>query len=185
MHYRLLNAAVLSVAMLALLSACGQVKDPAGDSSTPEPTQMNGSRTPPASAAAQHHRQMNVKVYYGDVDAERLIEHETTISYQEDTDKYAYAIKLLGESDDSERVALFKGFTVKSAQFKDGLLTVDMSMAPEARVGSGGEALLLDALKKTVFQFSEVQSLELLMDGQAVESLMGHVELPHPIQRGT
>ncbi|MNJ00980.1 hypothetical protein D3C73_1604640 [compost metagenome] len=50
-------------------------------------------------------------------------------------------------------------------------------------MGSGGEVLLMDALKKAVFQFSEVQALDILVDGKIVDSLMGHVELEHPIKR--
>jgi hypothetical protein len=41
----------------------------------------------------------------------------------------------------------------------------------------------IDALQKTFFQFDEVQSLELLVDGNQIESLMGHVELEHPMTR--
>lgn len=66
---------------------------------------------------------------------------------------------------------------------KDGQVTVDLSLPDAARLGSPGEEMLLDALKKTLFQFSEVKTIEILLDGKQVESLMGHMELPHPIKR--
>ncbi|MNP82329.1 hypothetical protein D3C76_1809300 [compost metagenome] len=52
-------------------------------------------------------------------------------------------------------------------------------------MGSGGELLFLDVLKQTMFQFEEVQSIQLMVDGKETESLMGHVELENPIVRGT
>lgn len=45
------------------------------------------------------------------------------------------------------------------------------------------EQFALEALKNTLFQFDEVKSIELLVDGEVVESLIGHAELEHPILR--
>ncbi|PYE48021.1 GerMN domain-containing protein [Paenibacillus barcinonensis] len=53
----------------------------------------------------------------------------------------------------------------------------------EARLGAGGELLFLAVLQQTMFQFEEVHSIQLLVDGQQTESLMGHVELQNPILR--
>jgi hypothetical protein len=192
MQQKLLRNAVISIALLALLSACGQVKTPAQeppkDLSTSKPQVPTGSpqpqpNQPPAPPAAEN-KQLKIKAYYGDENGEKLVEQEATISYKLDTEKYLTALQILSVSPDSKKLAFFKGFIFKTAVLNDGLLTVNVSMAPEARLGSGGEELLLQALKKTVFQFSEINSLEFLLDGKAVDSLMGHMELPHPIKRG-
>jgi hypothetical protein len=50
-------------------------------------------------------------------------------------------------------------------------------------LGAPGEDFFLQALKKTAFQFPEVKTLSVLKDGQKVESLMGHMDLPYPIKR--
>ena len=73
--------------------------------------------------------------------------------------------------------------TFKTAEFKDGLVTVDINLPNEARLGSGGESLAIDALKATLFQFQEVNEIELLVDGAKVDTLMGHVELEYPMKR--
>jgi hypothetical protein len=191
MQHRLLRNAIIGIGMLTLLSACGQVKTPAQ-----EPTKDSTIKTPqaqtsvpqphptPPAIPAEENKQLKIKAYYGDETGEKLVEHETNISFKQDTEKYMTALKVLSVGPDSKKIPLFKGFTFKTAILKDGMLTVDVSMAPEARLGAGGEELLLQALKKTVFQFSEINSLELLVDGKAVDSLMGHMELPHPIKRG-
>jgi copper chaperone len=43
--------------------------------------------------------------------------------------------------------------------------------------------LSLDAIQKTLFQFPEVDAIEILSGGKQTDSLMGHVELSHPIKR--
>jgi hypothetical protein len=192
MQHNLLKNAVISIALLTLLSACGQTKapaqEPAKDSSASKPQAQTSApqpqQTPAPTAPAADNKQQKIKAYFGDENGEKLIEQETIIFFKSDNEKYLAALKALSTSPDSKQLAFFKGFTFKTAALKDGLLTVDASMAPEARLGAGGEELLLQALKRTVFQFSEINSVEFLLDGKAVESLMGHMELPHPIKRG-
>ncbi|MCS7462519.1 GerMN domain-containing protein [Paenibacillus doosanensis] len=185
MQRRLVNGAIIGITLVALLAACGQ-KQPApaaGGQETGKQAQSSAP-TPTPTPAAQDVKQMKIKTYYGDENGERLVEQEAVISYKQDNDKYLAALKTLTVSSDDKRIPLMKGFTFNSVTLKDQTLTVDVSMAPESRLGSGGESLLLQALKKNVFQFSEIQNLDILLDGKAVESLMGHMDLPHPIKRG-
>ncbi|WP_240413831.1 GerMN domain-containing protein [Paenibacillus periandrae] len=194
MHHRLLRNTIIGIGMLGLLSACGQTKSPAQQplaSPAVSKPQVTSSSSTPASASqaappatpASDNKSLKIKAYYGDESGEKLVEQETNISYQQDDEKYMAALKALSGSADSKNIALFKGFTFHSAAAKNGLLTINVSMAPEARLGSGGEALLLQALKKTIFQFSEINSIDVLVDGKSLESLMGHMDLPHPIKR--
>jgi hypothetical protein len=191
MQHRLLRNAIIGIGMLALLSSCGQVKTPAQQTpadpaaSKPQTQTSSPSSTPAPAVPApmQENKQLKIKAYYGDEFGEKLVEQETSISYKQDDEKYMAALKALSTSADSKNVPLFKGFTFNTVAAKDGLLTINVTMAPESRLGGGGEELLLQALKKTIFQFMEINSIELLVDGKAVESLMGHMELPHPIKR--
>ncbi|SFK90922.1 Sporulation and spore germination [Paenibacillus sp. 1_12] len=194
MQYRLLRNTIVSIGMLALLSACGQAKAPAEQPlanpalSKPMAASSNPTSAPPlaptpVTSAPDNNKQMKIKAYFGDESGEKLVEQETNISYQQDDEKYIASLKALSVSSDSKKLALFRGFTFHSAAANKGLLTINVTMAPESRLGSGGEELLLQALKKTVFQFPEINSIELLVDGKSVESLMGHMDLPHPIKR--
>ncbi|GJM74873.1 hypothetical protein HMSSN036_70890 [Paenibacillus macerans] len=74
---------------------------------------------------------------------------------------------------------------LNSAAFSEanGELALDIELPDEARLGAGGEALAIDALKKTMFQFDEVKQIEVTVGGEKVESLMGHADLEHPITR--
>ncbi|GAA4861271.1 hypothetical protein GCM10023310_45850 [Paenibacillus vulneris] len=180
MQRRYLHGALVGLSLVVLLSACGQAKpspNASGDSKA-------GTAAVQSPAPGAETKQTKIKVYFGDENGEQLVEQESTISYKDNNEKYVSALKALTTSPDSKRIALLKGFTFHTVSLKDQTLTVDLSMAPESRLGAGGEDLVLQALKKTIFQFSEIQNLDILLDGKAVDSLMGHMELPHPMKRG-
>lgn len=186
--------ATAAIIALLLVTGCGQSKQPLQGTESaklPAPasgqdtvkTQQPQQGTQPAAPQAPQEKQLKLKVYYGDSEMEKLLEQEATVTVKQDSDKYAAVLKALTATADSKQIALLKGFQIKSAVLKDGQLNVDVSMAPEAHLGSGGEQLVLEAIQKTLFQFNEVTAIELLLDGKQVESLMGHMELPHPIKR--
>ncbi|KEQ26044.1 GerMN domain-containing protein [Paenibacillus tyrfis] len=162
-------------------SKSGQAAQPGtGGDKTTTPT------TPPETSTPKpdpEKKELKIKAYYSDAQLEKLVQKDVTISIKQDQDKYLAALNQLKKSPDDKTIPLFKGFTYKSVALKDGQLNLDVSIADDGRLGSGGEEMLLDALQKTMFQFSEVKSIELLVDGKQVESLMGHMDLPHPIKR--
>jgi hypothetical protein len=184
-----MTASAAIVASL-LVTGCGQSKQPVQGNqgaSVPAPAVQESPKgqtsQPSAQPAPSQDQQIKLKLYYGDDQMEKLVEQQGTITVKQDSEKYNAALKALTATTDSKQIALLKGFQFKSAVLKDGQLNVDLSMSPEARLGSGGEKLALDAIQNTLFQFVEVKAIDLLLDGKPVESLMGHMELPHPITR--
>lgn len=177
------NLKFASIAAIVLLMVAGCGQKPAVN----PPAEGQGARVPaaeqPAEQSADQNQTLAVKVYYTDDQLNQLVEKEQQISFVKEEDKYLAALKLLTVSPDSESTALAKGFTFHTAELKEQELTVNVSLSPEGRLGAGGEALVLEAIERTLFQFAEVGSINILLDGQAVESLMGHVDLPHPIHR--
>ncbi|WP_233455086.1 GerMN domain-containing protein [Paenibacillus elgii] len=162
-------------------SKSGQAAQPGtGEDKTTTPTTPTETSTPKPDPEK---KELKIKAYYSDAQLEKLVQKDVTINFKQDQDKYLAALNQLKKSPDDKTIPLFKGFTYKSVALKDGQLNLDVSIADDGRLGSGGEEMLLDALQKTMFQFSEVKSIELLVDGKQVESLMGHMDLPHPIKR--
>ncbi|AEI41396.1 GerMN domain-containing protein [Paenibacillus mucilaginosus] len=193
---------VTAAAAIAVLLAagCGQKAPLSGEAPvTPpqnaaspapaaEPGPQGNTTTEPAKETPKpepktEEKQLTIKAYFSDAQLEKLVEKSVKVTYQADKDKYLAALNSLKKAPDTETITLFKGFTFKKAELKEGLLTVDLSMGEESRLGSGGEELLLQALQKTLFQFEEVGSIDVLLDGKPADSLMGHMELPHPIKR--
>ncbi len=146
--------------------------------------------TPPSETStdtpttSESNEKKTITVFYTDEEELELHKASAEISYASDDAKYKAAFESLQQSKDNKLVPLWsKDIELKSVQFKDGALTLDIHMPDTARLGAGGEVFAMDALKQTFFQFDEVKSLDLLVDGQQTESLMGHVDLEHPMTR--
>lgn len=125
-----------------------------------------------------------IDAFFTDDQIMDLIKEPKDITYKNNSEKYLAALQALQSTSNDKLMSLWTKVTFKTAELKDGIVTVDITLPNEARLGSGGEALAIDALKNTLFQFSEVEGIDLLVDGTAVDTLMGHVELEHPIKRG-
>ncbi|SEL82624.1 Sporulation and spore germination [Paenibacillus sp. cl141a] len=125
----------------------------------------------------------SIKAYYTDPDLMELVEGSAEISYKEDQEKYEAAYQALQKSDKADMVPLWEKIKLNSSKFENGALTLDVTVPDEANLGAGGESFAIDAIKKTFFQFDEVKSLQILVDGQQTESLMGHVDLENPMTR--
>jgi len=191
-----LRGIVLIGAVALALSGCGQkpLSGPSSQESPSAPPPADSSKTTPASnakdAAEGQPNQSNdaihseIKAYYGDEQQTKLVERQVAINYKEEKDKYTTALWTLKKAPaDSGLVPLAAALGFKSAVLKDGTLTVNVTISAEGRLGAPGEQMLLEALKKTLFQFPEVGAIDILVDGKPEESLMGHMELPHPIKR--
>jgi Sporulation and spore germination len=123
-------------------------------------------------------------VFYSDGDLLSLQEEKKEIAFADDLEKYKKAIASLGVPQDKEKhFPLWVDFQYHSLTFDKGRVTIDADSKNVYNLGSGGEGMALEALAKTLFQFPEVESIAILEDGKAVESLMGHVEITEPMTR--
>jgi hypothetical protein len=142
--------------------------------------ETQGGGTPVETPAA---KQLKVKTFYTDDNLDKLFEREANITYTADSDKYKAALDALKTSPDAKLFPLSKGITYRSAKLDSGNLTIDLSIASDGRLGAPGEDLLVESIRNSMFQFTEVKTIEILVDGKKTESMMGHVSLPHPIKR--
>ena len=51
--------------------------------------------------------------------------------------------------------------------------------------GSTGEEMLVGSVVNTLTEFPEIQKVQILVDGQEVETLSGHMDLSQPLPRMT
>lgn len=187
MQKQTIRGLLITGAIALVLSGCGHKPASSTAASQASAPPAAGSQTTPPpqeTAAVKDSIRLPIKAYYGDEQATKLVEQEVAISYKEAKDKYTTALGALKQAPaNSKLVPLAAALSFKSAVLKDKLLTVDLTVAAEGRLGAPGEAMLLDAIQKTLLQFPEVDAIELLVDGKPAESLMGHMELPHPMKR--
>jgi len=164
---------VLSTLLLtvAIAAGCGQ------KSADPQP----GDQTEVVQPAEQT---LKIQSFYTDDQILNLVPKDTEIKFSDAKAKYLAALKTLQQTDDEKLIALWDKSEFLSATLKDdGALTVDVKIPEDAHLGASGEDLALQALLKTSFQFDEVKTVDILVDGKSVDSLMGHVELEHPFSR--
>lgn len=150
--------------------------------STPEPAATEAPVATEQPAAPEKQSQ-NIQVYYTDPQQTDLVAAEVSVSFTDAKEKYTEAFKALQSSKNADQIPLWSKIELKSLEFTNGQIVLDIHKPDEAQLGAGGEALAISALSQTFFQFEEVKNIDVLVDGEQVESLMGHVDLVHPITR--
>ncbi|MNW52324.1 Sporulation and spore germination [compost metagenome] len=194
----------LLILLLVVIAGCGQkpqaapngsnnsgaqaVQDPvtaspdADSDSNPIKEDSNESNKDAAAPDEKTQTVKTIMVFFTDDDLMVLQSVERQINYVDEADKYTQAFKAL-QTPEAGKISLWEKVVLRSAVYSEGQVTIDIELPDEARLGAGGEAMAIDALKDTMFQFDEVKQLELTVEGQQVDSLMGHVELEHPIKK--
>lgn len=124
-----------------------------------------------------------INVFFANADWTDLIERQIEISYKTDNEKIEQALDALQKDENSVETSLWKQAQFNKVTVQDEVIMLDIHLPNSARLGSTGEDMALQAIQKTVFQFDEIKSLDILVDGNVVDSLMGHVELDHPIMK--
>lgn len=157
-----------------------------GTEGTPAENKDNGTQGSQAGnkGTASQEKKATIELYYTDPELLGLKKASHEITFTDDENKYVKAFEGLQKSGDNQLVPLWDdSIKLTSVKFDQGALTLDIVKPDEANLGSGGELFAIDALKNTFFQFKEVKSIELLVEGKKVESLMGHADLEHPMTR--
>lgn len=146
------------------------VEEPASTAApSPEPTAVVNER--------------EATIYLTDAELLETVERTVKLTYESESDLIKAAIAALQKDDGENALSLWKPIEIKSAELAEGQVTVDIHIPDEARLGAPGELLAIETLQKTLFQFEFVQAIDILIDGEAAESLMGHVDLEHPIKK--
>ena len=178
-------AAVLAAAvMLALAAGCGDEQKPAQADSPAQTAQTKDTEKP----AQEKPKEMQVNVYYPRNDGTGLIAVSRKVNTEKD-DKYTAAMKslLTGTKEKDQTNVIPKKAKLRSVTVKDGIATVDFSKELEQNFsgGSTGEEMLIGSIVNTLTDFSEVEKVQILIEGASVETLSGHMDLSEPLTRMT
>jgi len=177
-----------TAALVLLLAGCGEGAAPSPQPPAPAaiPPANSGAAPAPAPVKSGEEQQVTkqtITVYYTDQNLMDLKKEQQEIVYKDDLDKYKQAIALLEKPKQTEHQPLWQNFRYHAVRFTDGQLTIDADSSNQYNLGAGGEALALDALTQTLFQFPEVKKIMILEDGKPTDSLMGHVDISEPFTK--
>lgn len=131
-------------------------------------------------------KELNIKVYYPDDQGLKLIAVKRTIK-TDAAGKYAAAIKslLTGTKQKGQTTIIPKQAKLKSVKVKGDTAYVDFSqdLVKHFTGGSTGEEMLVGSVVNTLTEFPEIKKVQILIEGNKVETLGGHVDLTMPIER--
>lgn len=187
MKYVLLVVMVLT---LAVMSGCSPKNEKGADNgSAAAVTAGNNAKagSPESSAAAKkENTSLTVKVYYPDDQGMKLIAVKRTIRTDKN-DKYTAAMESLmeGTKEKGQTAIIPKQAKLKSVKVKGDTAYVDFTQALVKNFvgGSTGEEMLVGSVVDTLTEFPEIKKVQILVEGNKVESLSGHLDLTTPLSR--
>lgn len=169
-------------AVLLLVSACGQnPSDQPNGTQTSPPPESNPPVDPPAEDPKITKK---VELYFSDTDLMDLykVEEELTAETESDLPLAALESWIKGPESDQIKGLIPETTKVNSLEIEDSLATVDFSSdLKEANVGSTGELFILDQISLILKQFG-VDQVQILVDGETVDSLFGHIKTDKPYE---
>ncbi|WP_164545666.1 GerMN domain-containing protein [Paenibacillus albus] len=198
-----LFSVLIAATMLVPLSACGSRVEQEEQQQTTQAGSVNKQNTstnqnqPPAEGTNSNQSDANeeqeppkpevkkeqISLYYTDDEMLDLHEQKAEIEYSDGKQKLEAAFAAMKKDDDKGEPSLWKHAELRSVKQEGTAITLDLHLPDDARLGAPGEMLALEAIEKTYFQFQDVTSIDLLVDGESVDSLMGHMDLDHPITK--
>ena len=187
---KLKSILVLALTLLCamVLTGCDEQKQGEAGSKTVVSSSSGSSSSSSSSAQSGSKAQLvNIMVYYPDENATGLVAVEKSIK---DTDnKYQAAVETLMAGTDKKGLANVFPKKAKLLQVtvSGKVAKVDFSRELQKNFvgGSTGEEMLVGSVVNTLTEFPEIQKVQILVDGQEVETLSGHMDLSQPLPRMT
>ena len=187
---KLKSILVLALTLLCamVLAGCDEQKQGEAGSKTVVSSSTGSSSSSSSSFQSGSKAQLvNIKVYYPDENATGLVAVEKSIK---DTDnKYQAAVEALMAGTDKKGLANVFPKKAKLLQVtvSGKVAKVDFSRELQKNFvgGSTGEEMLVGSVVNTLTEFPEIQKVQILVDGQEVETLSGHMDLSQPLPRMT
>ena len=128
----------------------------------------------------------SVRVYYPNAEGTKLIAATKKVKDQK-ADKYTAAVQaLLTEPTEKDEFSVMpKGTKLRSVKFDKGQVSVDFSreFVKNFTGGSTGEIMLVGSIVDTLTEYTEVKTVQILVEGKSIDTLAGHMDLSEPLKR--
>ncbi len=132
-------------------------------------------------------QEFSINVYYPNADGTKLIAVKRKVKSTASEDKYTAAVKSLmqGTKEKSQTAIIPKQAKLRSVKVEGGVAKVDFSqdLVKHFVGGSTGEEMLVGSIVNTLTEFPEVKQVQILIEGNSVETIAGHMDLSTPVAR--
>lgn len=170
------------VVFITLLSGCSSQPGSEQAATTKDPEKVEENIQPVQSAPTIEEGKSQVQLFMTDELALEVVEVQVELSWNSET-KFETLFQALSGPQGDHAVSLWEGWSLIDSSLADGgFLTLNLN-GPEEAVGSSIERLMLLTLLKTMFQFPEVEQVQILINGEKKETLSGHVEIHEPFKK--
>jgi spore germination protein GerM len=130
-----------------------------------------------------YYAENNFEVYFSTADASYLKAESREID--EEDDRYLQIFEALKAGPENNELAetIPEGSQLLDYQLDNKLLTLNFNQALKTNHwgGSTGEMLTVYSIVNSYTALSEVESVKILLEGEEVESLVGHLDLTQPL----
>lgn len=129
-----------------------------------------------------------VKLYRADKNLEWLVPEECTIENVKGEDKLKATLQALvsdkPKNNDTQNIFPEKTKVI-DVKVQDGIAKADFSkeLLEKNIGGSSYELMLVGSIVDTLTEFSEVKEVQILVEGETIETINGHMDLVDPLKR--
>ena len=179
---RIKQLSLIALILITLLVAGCSGNVPAPQLPAGDPGKVTEKQT---GTVNQPQDKMKLTVYYATKDASHLVAEVHEVP--KNTLPAQTALELMAAvPKNSELVStLPKGTKVKGISVKNHIAFVDFSDAiiKNNPGGSATETLMVGAIVNTLTEFSDIQHVQILVEGKKVDTLTGHMDVSEPLSR--
>lgn len=165
--------------MIGVVACGGEAINPGSDevnTSNPQETDNNGE-------SIETNETQSLTFYYVDEQLVEILQEERDIQFSSDEEKWKEAWSALQNSQDKKLYSLWENVDLIEANLKDSQLVLNLALPDQLQQGSSAEGLAIQTLINTFDQFKGVETIQLLVDGEVIETLSGHVSIEHPFAK--
>ncbi|WP_134700198.1 GerMN domain-containing protein [Ammoniphilus sp. YIM 78166] len=169
------------VVFITLLSGCSSQPGTEHAVAPKDTEKVEETNQPVQPSPAIEEEKAQVQLFMTDEMALEVVETQAELSYSSET-KYETLFQALSIPQGDHAVTLWEDWSLIDSSLVDGVLTLNLD-GPEEAVGSSIERLMLLTLLKTMFQFSEVEQVQLFINGEKKQTLSGHMDIHDPFKK--
>lgn len=182
-HYRMITGKHLHEVRSASAKS-GQTNAETGTSGSTVAEKV-GKTTHTGNGASQG--KVDVVLYFADQNGDYLKAEKRQIEMVPGLAKATVEELIKGPQEKGLTRTIPQGTAVREINIEKGLCRIDMSKQFKENHwgGSSGEILTVYSLVDTLTQFDTIEKVEILVEGQKIDTLAGHMDLTSPVFRNT